>query len=268
MKRVIVLGLCLLFCSGVYAQSLGSRMANIDTELELGESQFALAPLSYIYFGFNALTNTNDAVLKQNMGFFRSQQLGVNIAEIAYRPFGGARLSLGADFSANWFNLQSDYMWCPAVLPIKDGRASWGPNGRFVDFGPKEEFGIKEVDRSVLSVCSFGVPLTFSYTVRSFTVALGGTLEVNLDGCIRFKGVDEQGNNINEMRSGNHYSNKIGVNRLGFNVHAAFSYGGLGLYFKYNPVPKFYKGIVNEQVIECGPQFQTWSVGLIMGLGM
>ena len=61
---------------------------------------------------------------------------------------------------------------------------------------------------------------------------------------------------------------KIGVNRVTFNVHAAVSYGGLGFFAKFSPVSKFYKGLIDEKEVVCGPQFQTWTVGLILGLGM
>ena len=64
------------------------------------------------------------------------------------------------------------------------------------------------------------------------------------------------------------YSQKIYTNRLTFDIHAGISYGGLGLFAKYSPLPKFNKEISNGIEVECGPQFQTWTVGLILGLGM
>jgi len=267
MKKLLSVVFCFCLATGAFAQGFGSRMADVNLDYELGESPFTFAPVSYIYFGFNGLMNTDDN-LNKYMGFFRSQQFGLNMLELAMSPFPGGRLSLGADFTMNWFNLNKDYMWIPYGYPVNGQPQGWGTNGRFVTFGPKEDYGIHEVKQSVLSVYTFGFPLTFSYTVGKVTMALGATLELNLDGKAQFKGVDTAGNNINEMKSGKRFSKKIGTNRLGFNVHAAFSYGGLGIFAKYNPIPKFYKGEMNGAVVYCGPQFQSWTVGLIIGLGM
>ena len=267
MKKLLSVVLCLSLAAAAYAQGFGSRMADVDLDYELGDSPFSFSPVSYVYFGFNGLTNADDK-LNKYMGFFRSQQLGANMVELAMTPFAGGRISLGADFSVNWYNLQKDYMWVPYGYPVNGQPQGWGPNGRFVMVSHKDDFGIREVKKSLLSVYTFGFPFTFSYSFGKVTLAMGATLEVNLDGMVQFKGMDTAGNNINEMSSGNRFSRKIGTNRLGFNVHAAFSYGGLGVFAKFNPIPKFYKGEMNGSVVECGPQFQSWTVGLIMGLGM
>lgn len=272
MKKLLSIAVALCIGLGSFAQGFGSRMADVDLDFELGNSPFSVAPVSYIYFGFNGITNSNDATLNQIMGFFQSQHFGINIAELAVSPFEGGRVSLGADFSVNWFNINKDYLWCPSIYPVKPGRESWGNNGMFVSYLSKDRASIKEVKRSVLSVCTFEIPVTFSYSYGPFTAALGASLDINLNGCVQFKGIDTGGNKINEMFSGKRYSNRIGVNRLTFNVHAALSYGGLGLYFKYSPIPKFYQGVVGTdeeaEVVQCGPQFQIWSVGLVLGLGI
>ena len=266
MKRVLSLVVCLFLATGAFAQSLGSRFADVDVDFELGDSPFSVAPLSYVYFGFNGLINA-ESYISEHVGLRNSQQFGINLAEIAFKPAQGVRASLGVDFSACWFRLGGDYMWAPFIYAPKGARYSLGANGHYAVFGTKESFGVQEVKKSLLSVYTIGIPLTVSYTMSAVTMALGGTLEVNLDGFVRFKGVDTGGNVVNEMLSGTRHSNKIGVNRITFNVHAAVSYGGLGLFFKYNPMCKFYKGVINGVEEECGPQFQTWTVGLIMGLG-
>jgi hypothetical protein len=266
MKKILAFVIGLGLASSAFAQGFGSRMADVDLDWELGDSPFSIAPVSYVFFGFNSLVNA-ESDLKAHTGFFRSQQLGANIVEVAIKPFEGARFSLGADFTANWYRLNKDFMWVPYVYSSEKftGR---GENGLFVKYESKEANGIAEVKKSLLTVCTFSIPVNFSYTFGAFTAMLGASLDINLNGCSQFKGVDSQGNNIVELSSGNRYSRKIGTNRLGFNLHAALSFGGLGLYAQYTPMAKFYKGMVDGREVVCGPQFQTLSVGIIWGIGM
>jgi hypothetical protein len=268
MKKILALVIGLGVASGAFAQSFGSRLADVDLEWELGESPFCVAPVSYVYFGFNSLINA-ESDFKAHTGFFRTQQLGANIVEVAVKPFEGGRFSLGADITANWYRLNNDYMWVPYIYAFR-GFTGRGENGFFVRYESKAENGIQEVKKSLLTVCTFSVPVNFSYSFGSINTMLGASLEVNLNGIVQFKGVDNQGNNIVETHSGNRFSKKIGTNRIGFNVHAALSYGGLGLYVQYSPIPKFYKyyDAESKQDAICGPQFQTLSVGIIWGLGM
>ena len=268
MKKILALVIGLCVASGAFAQSFGSRMADVDLDWELGDSPFSVAPVSYVFFGFNSLINA-DSELKAHTGFFRSQQLGANIIEVAVKPFEGGRFSLGADLTANWYRLSNDYMWVPYVYAFK-GFLGRGENGHFVQYESKELNGIQEVKKSLLTVCTFSFPVNFSYTYGAVTAMMGASLDVNLNGRVQFKGVDVLGNNIVETSSGNRFSKSIGTNRIGFNVHAAISYGGLGLYAQYTPIPKFYKYYDEESKREavCGPQFQTLSVGIIWGLGM
>ena len=269
MKKILALVIGLGVASGAFAQSFGSRLADVDLELELGESPFCVAPVSYVYFGFNSLINA-ESDFKALTGFFRTQQLGANIIEVAVKPFEGGRFSLGADITANWYRLNNDYMWVPFIYRDNRGYTGRGENGHYVWYESKAENGIQEVKKSLLTVCTFSFPVNFSYSFGSITAMLGASLEVNLNGCAQFKGVDNQGNNIVETHSGNRFSKKIGTNRIGFNVHAALSYGGLGLYVQYSPMAKFLKfyDVESKLDIICGPQFQTLSVGIIWGLGM
>ena len=267
MKRILSAIICLGLAAGASAQSFGSRMADVDLDLDMGESPFSLAPLSYLYFGFNGLTNTETSFAKST-GFFNSQQLGFNMLEVAVTPFDGGRFSLGADFSVNWYHLNKGLFWFPHNPPGDIALPSPKENGVCADIAMEGFYGIYEVKRSTLSVCTFSVPLTFSYTFGRVTMALGAALEVNLNGCTQFKGVSTDGSNIKDTSSGKFYSRNILTNRITFDVHAAISYGGLGLFAKFSPLPKFHKGVYNNIEVTCGPQFQTWTVGLILGLGM
>ena len=272
MKRILSVIICLSLAAGASAQSFSSRMADVDLDMSLGESPFSFAPLSYIYFGFNGLANASSE-FAHSTGFFRSQQLGFNMLEVAISPFDGGRFSLGADFSVNWYRLNNGLFWFPHNTISDMAVVSPKENGLCASISSEGHFGIDEVKRSTLSVCTFSFPLTFSYTFGAITMALGAALEVNLDGCTQLKAVSSDGSNIRDTRSGKFYSKRIGTNRVTFDIHAGFSYGGLGLFAKYCPWSKFYRGIHegvdNRKIeVECGPQFQTWTVGLIMGLGM
>ena len=114
MKRILSTAICLCLATAAFAQGFGSRMADVDLDWELGDSPFSIAPVSYVFFGFNSLVNA-ESELKAHTGFFRSQQLGANIIEVAIKPFEGVRFSLGADFTANWYRLNKDFMWVPYI---------------------------------------------------------------------------------------------------------------------------------------------------------
>ena len=133
MRKLLLSLTALLLSAGAFAQGFGSRMADVDLDWDLGESPFSVAPVSYVYFGFNSLINA-ESDLMAHTGFFRSQQLGANIIELAVKPFEGGRFSFGADFSANWYRLNKDYMWVPYVYAF--GKFSGrGENGHFEGLG-------------------------------------------------------------------------------------------------------------------------------------
>lgn len=265
MKRLLSLTVCLGLAFGAYAQGLGNRLADTDFDIELGNSQFYVAPVSYFHFGFNGLTQT-DSDFAGSTRFLRSQQLGINVVELAVRPSEALRFSLGADFRANWYRLNKNFMWYPYDPGIMNGE-NVKENGYCAGFGPFRP-DIQGVSRSTLSVLGLAFPLTFSYKFGQLTFALGAAVELNFNGVIRFKGVDYAGKPLNCTSSGKYFSNQIFTNRVTFDIHAAVSFGGLGLFAQFSPLPKFYQGIHNGKEVICGPQFQTWCVGLILGLGM
>lgn len=253
MKKLFSILLCLVLAGNAFGQGIGSRMADTDFAIELGDSPFSLQPVSYLHFGFNLTFNAPD-LLKDNSSFFKSQQFGFNIIELSCRPYSSGSFSIGADVEWNWYHLNSDYMF----NPYSDIETVSSPNGNRVSIQPKTTMGITEVRRSILSVCTFEFPFNFTQMMGRAYFNIGASAELNIPGCVQFKG-KKGTDSIDEMKGGTHYSNKITTNQFTYNVHAAIGYGGLGIYAKYRPKPVFKDGY--------GPQFQTLTIGLIMGLG-
>ena len=253
MKKVFTILMALCMLTGVYAQGFGHRATGIN-EMEIGD-RLDFEVLSYLHFGFNGIVKNDD--LSGKTSFFNSQQFGFNMVELAFRPYESGKISLGADVEWNWFHLNKDYVW----LPFSEGSSNpFISGGTRLGIFPKELAGVREVKRSIFSVCTFGFPINFTQRFGKGAFQLGVTPELNLNGFVQFKGTNLMGENIDEMRSGARYTKNINTNNFSFNVHAAISYGGLGLYFKYRPL-----NVVKENY---GPQFNTITVGLILGIGV
>lgn len=258
MKKVcaILLGLGLTVAAS--AQGFGSRMADLDLDREIGDSPFSYEVLSYIHFGFNGLLNP-DAEVSKAKTFVRSQEFGFNVAELAFAPYSGGRISVGADVAWKWFRLTGGYYWWPHNVNVPHMQVE---NARLVRIGSVATDGyyVKEVKRSTLTVCTFRFPLDFAHQIGKVTLNVGAAFEINLNACSRFRGVGMDGSTIKDTSSGLRYSKNITTYRYSYNVHASVSYGGLGIYGRYSPVPVLGEGF--------GPQFSTWTAGLVVGLGM
>lgn len=249
MKKLIAVLLGLSIACGAFAQGFGSMTSDVDLYVELGDSPFTFQPLSYVFVGMDGIITPSDNLYATNTRPSRNQQFGFNMVELAFHPYSTGTFTLGADVEWNWYHMNRDYMWVPNES-----------NGTRVSVKNKDDAGFKEVKGSILSVCTFSFPLSFNQKVWRFNFNLGATAELNLNGCVQFKGITTDGTVVNEMKGGNRYSKNIATNLFSYNIHAAISYGGLGVYAKYRP-----KAVLQDSY---GPQFQTWTIGLILGLGM
>ncbi len=256
MKKILLTVASLVLATGAFAQGFGSRASNSGFYYQLGDSDFYLQPLADVHFGFDLATNATDE-FKDNTSFFKSTQFGFNMLELSFRPYESGAISLGADVEWNSYRLNSDYMFVPynAIPTVAE------PDGNKVSIQNKTLMGIKEVKKSKLLVCTFEFPLNYTQKFGRFVIRLGASAELNLQGCVQFKGVGGVSgtDNIDEMGKGTRHSNQVSTNLFTYNLHGAIGYGGLGLYVKYRPKP-----VILENY---GPQFQTLTLGLMIGLG-
>ncbi len=266
MKKVFAAILGIGLCTGVYAQGLGARLADLELDREIGESSFSYEVLSYVYFGFNGIVNA-DKQMAPHAQFFHSQEFGFNMAELAFRPYENGRISLGADVHWNWYRLNRGFYWWPYN---EDTPQFPQENAKFVRISSSDDpwslFYISEVKRSTLSICTFSFPLDFAHQFGKITLHVGASFEINLNARSQFRGKGADGSNLKETTSGPRFSRNIITNRYSYNLHASISYGGLGIYGRYSPMPQL--AALPELDKQFGPQFNTWTVGLVVGLGM
>lgn len=238
MKKLfaILLGICLT--TSVIAQP-NDRLRN----LILGNSPFYIQPLGYIQFGFSGMLQ-GDEMVTRHTSYFKNPQLGFSIVELGFNAGRYIQIATGADVSWTWYHVDRDYLWKPNEA-----------GGTHLDLVTKESDGIRTVKQSIFTVPTFEFPLSFYFEGGRASLQLGASLELNVNGFTEFKGEDEKGQSINESRGGLRYTSHIKTRRLGYNAHAALLFHNVGLYAKFRPRP-----VVAE---EYGPQFSTWTLGLM-----
>ena len=257
MKKLFVILLALGLGLSASAQRFSDAGEYNDFEIN---DIIDISCLSHLDFGFNGLVSgKSDADYADNTSFFQSQKFGLNLIELIINPFKGFALTVGADVNWNWYHMNKDFFWIP-YEPVPGGIAIARENGTHVTVAPKELYGFKEINKSELSVCTFSFPIDLNFQAHKVCLTLGASPELNMKGRTRFKGIQYDGTVVKEYKTGARRSNAIATNFFTYNVHAALSYGGLGIFGLYRPGAQFQDGY--------GPQFQTWTVGLILGLGI
>ncbi len=235
------------FCSVSFAQGFNNFGEGVSelTHFPISESEkFEFSGLSYIGVGFHAPFNPVSNDFLQHTSFFKNVEFYFNLAEVQFHPYDGGSVSLGVDLDWDYFNLERDSFWMPddithtqvSVLPAVSE--------------------MKTVKKSRLSVMSFNFPLSFEHQIGSWSFRAGVTAEINLHGIVRTKGIDAK----NDSKTIEYYSNHILTRVFTHSYMVAASYGGLGLYVRYNPSSPFRYG--------CGPDFSSVTFGLVFGFGM
>lgn len=251
-KLIVILALAALAAGSAAAQDkvmTGAEDLNLDIQIKHSPASFSL--LDYFYIG---AIGTVGEEYDPDAKFISNREFGFNIMNLGLRLSDNDRFTLGADVHWTRYRLSAENIWQPynvASLIAEE-------NGTRVAIVNKTIAGISSVDKSVLKVTTFEFPLNYAHSFGKLNVSIGAALDLNLHAKSVFKGKSLSGDSINEKKSGRRYSSSIVTNDLGYNFHASVSYSGLGLYFKYYPTP-----MLKETY---GPQFQTWSVGLILGI--
>ena len=241
MKKLLAIFVGLSLCSGLFAQNIRERYNR-----ELGSSPFYFHPLSYVTFGFSGMLK-GDASMTGHTSFFKNPQFGFNMLEFGVKAGRFVRFSLGADINWTWYHLDKAYMFVPT-------------DATSVAVVDKNLALVKEVKTSILTTPTFEFPLNIYFRSRRVSLQLGAALEVRTNAFCEFKGVDNLGHTINDMREGTFYSKSVKTNAIGYTLHVALCFRSMGVFAKFRPGNILADGH--------GPQFSTWTLGLIMGLGL
>ena len=220
---------------------------NEDADLSIRKGVFSTEFVSYEYFGDHYFLNADQSFL-DNKGRVNSEFV-LNLVELRINPYESGMFSIGVDLAWDYYRLNKDHLW----LPTSDKTG--------VDIASREASGFSKIKRSNLTVRSVSIPVSFDQSFGKCNLRIGIAGEYNYAGVSKFKAIDNNGTTIKETKSGERFSDSIKVRPFTYNVFGALSFGGLGLYVRYNPMPQFEEGF--------GPQFEkTLTFGLVCGLGM
>ena len=245
MKRIITIFAAVL-AGGMMAFAQTVEF-NEDADLSIRKGIFSTEFVSYAYFGDHYFLNADQSFL-DNKGRINSEFV-LNLVELRINPYESGMFSIGVDLAWDYYRLNKDHLW----LPTSDKTG--------VDIASREASGFSKIKRSNLTVRSVSIPVSFDQSFGKCNLRIGIAGEYNYAGVSKFKAIDNNGTTIKETKSGERFSDSIKVRPFTYNVFGALSFGGLGLYVRYNPMPQFEEGF--------GPQFEkTLTFGLVCGLGM
>ena len=245
MKRIVTI-LAAVIATGMTAFAQNVEF-NEDADLSIRKGIFSTEFVSYEYFGDHYFLNADQTFL-DNKGRVNSEFV-LNLIEMRINPYESGMFSIGVDLAWDYYRLDKDHFW----LPNSDKTG--------VAIASRETYGFSKIKRSNLTVRSVSVPVSFEQNFGKCALRVGVAGEYNYAGVSKFKAVDNNGTTVKETKSGDRFSDSIKVRPLTYNVFGALSFGGLGVYVRYNPMPQFEEGY--------GPQFEkTLTLGIVCGLGM
>ena len=259
MKRIFLSFLLAAFSLAAAAQSSLPSIEELKDKVEEHShkpkktADFVL--LDYLGYGFHGVQNA-DPEFGDHTAFLVNREIYFNLFGFVLRPGASDHhaFTLGVDLDWDNYRLDDAHMWMPAnTFPSTSGVA---PLEGAVLVGTLEEAGMQSKDRSILRVLSFDIPLDYTFSAGDLAVTLGAAAQISFPGRTRFVGTDLSGNEIRNTKSGKFRVTDIKTNTLTWNAHAQVTYLHLGIYGEYSPQPVFQKWY--------GPQFSTWTVGLII----
>lgn len=246
MRKVFVCVLLSALSLGAAAQSLPSFEELKDKVEERSRQEKKTADfviLDYLGYGVHGVLDA-DPLFAGHTAFFVNREIYFNLFGFVYRP-GASRhhaFTLGVDLDWDNYRVDDAHMWVP--------------QDQAVQIVPIAEKGIQSVDRSILRVLSFDIPLDYTFSAGDLALTVGAAAQISLPGRTRFIGTDTAGNEIRNVKTGPYRATDIRTNTLTWNAHAQVTYSHIGIYGEYSPQPVFQNGH--------GPQFSTWTVGLII----
>ncbi len=209
-------------------------------------SRASLQLLNHFGWGFHAFGYNEDPAFDAHTSFGRNREIFFNLFQLEVYPSSFSSISLGADLNWDTYRLSDTWFW----LPDKEKGS--------VEAVRCSDYGYYSVKKATLRTFGFDIPLDFTYTYGRMDITLGVAAELNFLGRTKFKGIRAEDSVLEKhTTSGTRYrSTNVKTNTATMNVHLMVTYSGLGLYAKYCPLPQFSEGY--------GPQFTTWTVGLLL----
>ena len=206
-----------------------------NADFAFGNKVFAVEPISYLGYGYHIKSQKMDSAQDAfNSEFF------INIMELGIRPSKSFMIALGVDYDLDQYRLDRNHIW-----------------GADASIQSLSSAGFNKKNYSRLNVHKFAIPLSFEIKAGKSAIRLGAAGEYNLPAVVKTKGVTADGytTKSKEKVLGDRY-----VKQFSYNVFGAISYGGLGVYARFTPSQLF--------VGDDAPKVQTFTVGLVLGLGM
>ena len=235
-KLMILLAFLLTAMPGLKAQTYRNNIAfDQSTDFSFGTDPFTFEALSYLGWGVHMPTNE----MKEAQSKALNSEFFLNIIEMRTRLYRNGLLTLGVDWDRDCYRLDRHYFWMPLT------------SLKHVEIVPA---GSLRIRKSNLVVHTFSFPMSFEHRIGEWVLRFGGALDYNLPAKTRVKAESPHGDRTRDITKG------IPTRTLTYHLTAALSYGGMGLYARYNPLPQFEEGV--------GPQYRAITFGLIWGLGM
>lgn len=235
-KRIFLLAILLCTAPGLLAQEFSERVAfDSSADFSIGEGTVSFEPLSYIGWGYHKPVEAMDYTLQNAI----NDEFFLNIVELRASLYDRGRITLGVDWDRDCYRLDRSFRWVT------------GEDRKSVAIASRGGLAIR---KSNLIVNTFSFPLGFEHEMGSWLIRADVALDCNLPAKIRAKAVNANGEKIKSVVKG------IPTRTVTYHVTGTVSYGGLGLYFRYNLQPQFEEGV--------GPEFRAFTIGLVWGLGM
>lgn len=203
-----------------------------NADFAFGNKVFVVEPISYLGYGYHI--KSHDMAPAQDA--FNSEFF-INIMELGIRPAKSFMIALGVDYDLDQYRLDKGHVW-----------------GTDASIMSTERAGFSKKNYSRLNVHKFAIPLSFEFKAGKSAIRIGAAGEYNLPAVVKTKGVTTDGITTKVKEK------VLDVKQFNYNVFGAISYGGLGVYARFTPSQVF--------VGDDAPKVQTFTVGLVLGLGM
>jgi len=236
MKRfILALAILLTTMPGLMAQRRSGFGFDRDVDFSIGSGPITFQSISYVGWGVHLPAN----VMAEEQRHALNSEFFLNIIELRARIYEYGHITLGVDWDRDCYRLDKEYYWQPGV------------NNQSVSIARR---GSERIRKTNLVVHTFSIPLGFEQRIGSCVLRLDGALDINMAAKTRVKTEGPSGEKNLTVTKG------IPTRTMTCHITAAVSFGGLGFYARYNPLPQFEAGV--------GPQYRPFTLGLVLGLGM
>lgn len=194
-------------------------------------SKFRSEEIEYLMAGFTCGAKEPDGIAVSPRFF---SDITANLASVSYYPaYKGFAINAGLDMGYRSVRIA--------------GKNYFAKTGDNVVLAPFEDGVTKQM--SALRYFVIGAPVMLSYNIKDFRIMAGIEGDFNFCGRIRTK----------YRLDGSKYKTfdrDVQLNKLTYSYIGIIQYSGIGIYFRYTPC--------NVLAKNHGPEFQTYSVGIVL----